>query len=45
MTVEEFATFKGVTARTVYNWIDEKIVKTEMMFGKKLVDKTSYLKP
>lgn len=45
MTVEDFARHKGVTPRTVYNWIKENIVKTHEMFGKTLVDKTSYLKP
>jgi len=45
MTVQEFATFKDVTDRTVYNWIKEGIVKTHEMFGKTLVDKSSYLKP
>ena len=45
MTVDEFAVFKSVTSRTVYNWINEGIVQTHEMFGKTLVDKLSYKKP
>lgn len=42
MTIPDYAKDKGVTTVTVYNWIKEKRIQTVEIFGKKLVDISTF---
>jgi hypothetical protein len=39
VTIEEYSLIIGKTARTVYNWINEKRLITHNLFGKTLINK------
>lgn len=41
VTITEYAKLRGITRQTVYNWIDEKNLKTVNLLGKQYVDKSS----
>ena len=37
-TVKEYAKLKGKTIQTIYNWINNKDVKTKEMLGQTLIE-------
>lgn len=44
ISIDDFAKEKNVTKQTVYNWIKDKKVVTIELYGKNLIDRTSYNK-
>lgn len=41
MTITDYAKHRGVTRQTVYNWINDKKIKTVDLLGKQYIDKSS----
>lgn len=42
MTIGDYAKDKGVTIQTIYNWVKEGRVKTVNLYGKSLIDITTF---
>lgn len=42
LDIKDFARERGVTIQTVYTWIKEKRVTTVEIFGKKVIDRSTF---
>lgn len=41
LTIKEYADFKKITRKTVYNWLQEGHAKDVLIRGKRFIDKTT----